>query len=1236
MSKKSTSRTHTQLVAENEDLRARLDEAEEILRAIRSGEVDALIVSGVNGEQIFTLKQAEEQIRRQTTLLESVNDAIVASDAQSRLTVWNTAAESLYGWKAEEVLGRKEVEIIRTEWTEVEADNMRRTIAETGRWRGEATQARRDGTRFPVEVSSLVLRDEREQIAGYIHVNRDITERKQAEATLREKVAVLQAAAEITAATESKKVLELVCRHAAELVHAPKSIFITRMPATEMDLTASYGLRDAARVSAEFARARQADLMMNFGVLKTCGAIALNDVTADTRVMPETIGAEGVRALVIVPLMPGEELSGALIVLDTTARQWEADEFQILDMLARQATLALEKLQLLQATQSRALHLATLNEIGQATTSSLDLDLVLTTLLEKVRQAADAEACSVALIDQASGDLVFRQAVGGSHAVIGLRLPPGQGLVGWVAQHRQSILVPDAAADARSYELRDRSGFVTHDLIGVPLMTREVVTGVIELINKRNGRFDEDDRRLLESVAAQATIAIENARLFETEHAERESLETLYRIGQAINSTLDADTILDRLTDEAMRTTHATHGSALVARPDRGCFERRSLRGYSPEQTEAARTEWLPLDRGVNGRAYRLRQAVYVDAVQFDPDDQPLIPETLSELAVPIVRGGQVIGNLDLQSTEVDAFADVNLVFLGALTDQVAIALENARLFSETRHHLDEMSLVSQVALVGAASRPFDETVAHATDALSRMWPEASIGFWFVAKGDQSLHLHPAHQSAAPLNIATASVPVDQGITGWAVRERQPIRVGDVAADPRHFLKIPGIRSEMAAPLVVGQRVIGVVDVTSPWLDAFSGDDLRLLSTLAGQLATIFERARLDAELVEHAALLKQHAQEHMTEILREQARTQAILDALGEGVVVTDTQGTIEYMNQSMEQVTGYSVQESIGQNPRLWQSGQTPLEVYQAMWAAILASQTWRGEVVNRRKNGEFYFASIVMAPIPATSGRAAQIAGFVGIQHDITELKRAEEEMHRALEKEKELNSLKSNFVSLTSHEFRTPLTTILSSAEMLEYYGSGWTTERHVEHLHRIQRAVKNMTILLNDILIIGKAEAGKLEFKPAPLELVKFCRDLVEEQQLTDKARHILAFNSQVECAQTHMDEILLRHIVSNLLSNALKYSPPGSTVQFDLVYQAGQTIFQITDQGIGIPPEDQVHLFEAFHRASNVRNISGTGLGMAIVKKSVELHGGTIGIASQVGVGTTVTVTLPPGASGDA
>lgn len=243
------------------------------------------------------------------------------------------------------------------------------------------------------------------------------------------------------------------------------------------------------------------------------------------------------------------------------------------------------------------------------------------------------------------------------------------------------------------------------------------------------------------------------------------------------------------------------------------------------------------------------------------------------------------------------------------------------------------------------------------------------------------------------------------------------------------------------------------------------------------------------------------------------------------------------------------------------------------------------------------------------------------------------RAETEIRKALEKEKELNELKSRFVSMISHEFRTPLATTLFSADLLESYSAKWPEEKRLTHIHRIQSAVYRMTELLDAVLLVGKAEAGKLEFNPEPMNLEAFCQEIVEDLQLTDDKQHTLNFVSQGLCTQIYLDEKLLRHILSNLLSNAIKYSPQGSTVLFELACEncqnGGTVAFHIQDRGIGIPKEDQERLFETFHRAKNVGTIPGTGLGLTIVKRSVELHGGQIFVESEVGMGTKFTVVLP-------
>ena len=262
-------------------------------------------------------------------------------------------------------------------------------------------------------------------------------------------------------------------------------------------------------------------------------------------------------------------------------------------------------------------------------------------------------------------------------------------------------------------------------------------------------------------------------------------------------------------------------------------------------------------------------------------------------------------------------------------------------------------------------------------------------------------------------------------------------------------------------------------------------------------------------------------------------------------------------------------------------------------------------------------------------------------VAILRNITERKQMEDELRETLKKEKELNELKSRFISTASHEFRTPLTAILGSAELLECYSHKWSEEKRQLHFERIYSHVKHMTQMLDDVLLVGKAEAGKLEFKPAPMNVIQFCRSLVEELQLCAGREHTIIFtprclNTESDssadsnpCTSTALDEKLLLQILSNLLSNAIKYSPAGSTIHFILTCLDSHIEIQIQDRGVGISEEDQSHLFEAFHRAKNVSEIPGTGLGLVIVKNAVDLHGGSITVNSQMGVGTTFTVTLP-------
>ncbi|MEZ0246238.1 MAG: PAS domain S-box protein [Methylophilaceae bacterium] len=330
-------------------------------------------------------------------------------------------------------------------------------------------------------------------------------------------------------------------------------------------------------------------------------------------------------------------------------------------------------------------------------------------------------------------------------------------------------------------------------------------------------------------------------------------------------------------------------------------------------------------------------------------------------------------------------------------------------------------------------------------------------------------------------------------------------------------------------------------------------------------------------------------------------------------------------WANRNMETLFGYTKDEWSGHTSEIYYASPEEFErVGSEAYPLLAQGRTYHTECQMRRRDGTLFWSAISGSALDATDPGKGSIWTLM----DITERIRSEHEMRRALEKEKELSELKSRFVAMTSHEFRTPLATILSSTELLEHYHDRLPQEEKVELMHSIKDSVERMTRMLDDVLLIGKSEAGKLEFNPGLMDLNAFCESLAGEFMLNRPAGIDLQARVGL-CGTVCMDQKLLRHILGNLISNAIKYSPQGGKVEFEAHCDPGQVRFRVSDQGIGIPVEDIPGLFETFRRARNVGNISGTGLGLAIVKKSVELHGGQIEVDSAVGRGTTFTISIP-------
>jgi PAS domain S-box-containing protein len=254
---------------------------------------------------------------------------------------------------------------------------------------------------------------------------------------------------------------------------------------------------------------------------------------------------------------------------------------------------------------------------------------------------------------------------------------------------------------------------------------------------------------------------------------------------------------------------------------------------------------------------------------------------------------------------------------------------------------------------------------------------------------------------------------------------------------------------------------------------------------------------------------------------------------------------------------------------------------------------------------------------------------------VSRDMTERKQLEDQrvyaksLEMALAKDREMLQLKERFISIVSHEFRTPLTIILTLANILRHYSERLSAEARREKLDKIVHQVKRMSSLLDDVLAISRGNAQHLEFKPVPTEIVPFCEDIIANMREVDGYLHpVVLITSIPTTIQVPIDRRLVEHMLANLLANALKYSEAGKTVSCRLTLDAGLVI-EVNDQGMGIPEVDQERLFEPFHRAENARAMQGTGLGLSIAKQSADVHGGTISFESRVGHGSTFTIRLP-------
>jgi|GEM_PF-3178045 len=356
-------------------------------------------------------------------------------------------------------------------------------------------------------------------------------------------------------------------------------------------------------------------------------------------------------------------------------------------------------------------------------------------------------------------------------------------------------------------------------------------------------------------------------------------------------------------------------------------------------------------------------------------------------------------------------------------------------------------------------------------------------------------------------------------------------------------------------------------------------------------------------------------------------SQLETILNNSGDAIIVTGLDGNIRRVNHAFHTLFGFASDQYVAQPFFDLAASYDQSLLRETLRLALESRSVTRVEVVLRRADSGLFNADVAISPIQVHDD---QSMGLICSVRDITETKRMELELRHALAHERELSELKSRFVATASHEFRTPLAMIMTSSELLQRYSARMSDEQKAQRFERIQIEVKIMARLLDDVLTVNRSvAAGALEFDPSPLDAAAFCGQIIDELRYSDAEAHPIVLSCTGDNTVVNLDKQLLKSILTNLLSNAIKFSSSETEIAVKLHCEPQQTVIIVQDRGIGIPEEDQIHLFEAFHRGKNVGTVSGTGLGLTLAQQAVELHGGTITLTSKVGVGTTFIVTIP-------
>jgi two-component system, NtrC family, sensor kinase len=817
--------------------------------------------------------------------------------------------------------------------------------------------------------------------------------------------------------------------------------------------------------------------------------------------------------------------------------------------------------------------------------------------------------------------------------------------------------------------------------LSVPLLRDNVSLGAITLLRNDVSPFTDRQVALLETFADQAVIAIENVRLFnETKEALEQQTATGDILKVIASSPTDIQPVFDAVAESAARLCESS--DAEIFRRDGDRLLLVAHHGPIPSQNPE-----VPLVRETfNGRAVLDGRSYHVADLPSETKEFPRGSElarqhgTRAQLSVPLIREGVAIGTISLRRTEARLFTDRQVALLQTFADQAVIAIENVRLFTEVEARNKELTealeqqtatgeILRAIAQAPTDTQPVFDAIARSASQLCH----AAFAGVFVTDG-RMIDL-PANYGASleALDAARRMYPrpMDMHTTaGVAILTKSVVHVPDteessVSQWVRDIARRIGFRSMVTVPMLRESAAVGAINVDRTEPGQFSDAEVALLQTFADQAVIAIENVRLFKEL--------QTSNRDLTTALEQQTATGEILGVISSSP--TDVQPVFDTIVRSARRLLGgravtvrrlvgdelvlaaYSTTTESGdelmrsrsrilltEEPALWQvvNDRVPHIVSDTETDPTLGSKS----LEQARARG---FRSLLVVPLlrennvigilgvgrrepgPFTDDQVALLQTFADQAVIAIENVRLFKELEAANRELAAASQHKSEFLANMSHELRTPLNAIIGFSEVLSEKMFGELNEKQEEYSKDIHASGQHLLFLINDILDLSKIEAGRME-----LELSNFHLPTALDSALTlvrERAgRRSIALHLSVDerLGQIQGDERKVRQVVLNLLSNAIKFTPEGGRIDVKAMPKDGFVEVSVSDTGVGIAAEDQEAVFEEFRQVGTAdKKVEGTGLGLTLCRKFVELHGGRIWVKSQVGAGSTFTFTIP-------